>query len=129
MAQPLKRNNIKKLLPAFFIILLILLLLSWLYIFNIYEVGVSVSQLSSLNYVVKIQPKNSVGSAAPFRRVNYYYKVVKGENNVEKIIDEGCGKLTIILRSDSINVKLQIKTDKTQNISLVEIPTQKMEQR
>lgn len=112
---------------SFFIIFLILLLLSWLYIFNIYEVGISVNQLSSLNYSIQIQPKNSLGLTAPLRNIEYSYKVTEGNDNVDNIEDKGNGELIIKLKSESTGIKLQIKTDKTQNISLVEIPTHKME--
>jgi len=117
----------KKVIYSFFIILLILLLLSWLYVFNIYEVGISVNQLSSLNYDIKIKPKNSFGLTTPLRSIKYSFEVSEGEQNIENIKDDGSGKLSIMLKSDSTKVKLQIKTNKTQNLSLVEIPTHKME--
>ena len=127
MALHLKRNKTKLVIYSFFIILLILLLLSWLYIFNIYEIGISVNQLSSLNYVVKVEPKNSLGKNAPFRNVNYSYEVSDGVDNIKEIVDKGDGQLFLILKSDTIKVKLRIRTNKTQNISVIEIPTHKME--
>jgi hypothetical protein len=123
----LKRNNTKKLVYSFFIILLILLFLSWLYIFNIYEVGISVNRISSLNYVLHIQPKNSFGFNAPFRTLEYKYEVRSGADNIENIKDCGKGEIIVELKSDSIKVKLDVKTNKTQNLTLVEIPKHKME--
>lgn len=122
-----KSNNIKKLVYSFFIILLILLFLSWLYIFNIYEVEISVNRVSSLNYVLHIHPKNSFGFNAPFRTVEYKYEVHSGADNIENIEDRGKGEIVVSLKSDSIKVKLTIKTNKTQNLTLVEIPKHKME--
>lgn len=128
MELHLKRNRTKNLSIIFFIILLILLFLSWLYIFNIYEVVVSVSRISSLNYAVKIEPKNSFGFTAPFRKILYSFEVFEGTENIESITDESNGRIIVKLKSDSTKVKMQIKTDKTQNISLVEIPNHNMEQ-
>lgn len=127
MVPHLKRNNTKKLVYSFFIILLILLFLSWLYIFNIYEVGIRVNRISSLNYVLQIQPKNSFGFNAPLRNVEYQYEVLSGTDNIENIEDRGKGEIVVNLKSDSIKVKLAIKTNKTQNLTLVEIPKHKME--
>lgn len=127
MVPHLKRNNTKKLVYSFFIILLVLLFLSWLYIFNIYEVGISVNRISSLNYVVYVQPKNSFGFNAPLRIVEYQYDVLSGADNIENIEDRGKGEIVVNLKSDSIKVKLAVKTNKTQNLTLVEIPKHKME--
>lgn len=127
MEQLSKKNRNIILSIIFFIILLIILFLSWFYIFNVYEVKIIETQVSSLNYTVEIIPVNSLGIQAPFRNLQYSYKVEEGSESVEKIIDSGNGIINIYLNANPGKVKLRIETNKTQNFSLIEIPSNKTE--
>lgn len=126
MEQHSKKNKVIKLIITFFVTLLILLFLSWFYIFNIYEVKIILKELSSSNYDLELVPLNSLGKRAPWRSIKYSYKIVEGKENIKKI-SESENVINLQLEDDSIQVKLEINTDKTQNIFLVEIPNHKTE--
>jgi hypothetical protein len=85
-------------------------------------VQIEKKESSSLNYVVDIFPLNSLGFRAPLRKVVYTLKVTEGEENLENLFDSEDGEIKIELKNLLSKVKLQIETDKTQNISLIEIP-------
>ena len=127
MEQHSKKNKTVTSLTIIFIALLIILFLSWLYIFNIYEVNVTLKEESSLQYVVDVIPLNSLGMRAPFRNLEYSFEVTEGEVEIEKLNDLGNGRIDLKLKTDSSKVKLEITTNKSQNISLIEIPKHKME--
>lgn len=126
MVQLSKENKVIKLITAFFVTLLILLFLSWFYIFNIYEVKIIFKKFSSSNYDLELVPLNSLGKRAPWRSIKYSYKIVEGKENIKKI-SESENVINLQLEDDSIQVKLEINTDKTQNIFQVEIPNHNME--
>ncbi len=122
MEQPIRKNRKLTLIIIFFITLLIILLLSWLYIFNIYEVEINKKEVGSLDYVIEIVPLNSFGMKAPFRKISYSFNIIEGDLLIEKLNDFTDGRIEVRLKHNSAKIKLQIITDKTQNISLIEIP-------
>ncbi len=121
-----KKNKVIKLIITFFVTLLILLFLSWFYIFNIYEVKIDLHEPSSLNYELELIPLNSLGKKAPMRNVEFSYTIIDGEDNIGNILKTD-NFLKIKLIKYNTPVKLEIRTNKTQNIFLVEIPNHKME--
>lgn len=77
------------------LLIITLLLLSalflWLYLFNIYEVKVSVSPKYLLNsdkskVEIRVIPLNSFGRKAVFRKIKAKYTVEEGEEIIENII-------------------------------------------
>jgi len=124
--QHSKKNKVIKLIITFFVTLLILLFLSWFYIFNIYEVKILLLQSSSLNYELELIPLNSLGLNAPMRNVEFSYKIIDGKDNIG-IISETDNLIKIKLINNNTPVKLEITTNRTQNIFLVEIPNHKTE--
>lgn len=121
-----KKNKVIKLIITFFVTLLILLFLSWFYIFNIYEVKIVLNQADLLTYEILLIPLNSFGKKAPLRYVECPYEVANGKENIE-FISQKNNSIIVKLIEENSPVRLNITTNKTQNIFLVEIPNHKME--
>ncbi len=119
----LKEKKIKNLSAVFLIALLILLFLSWLYLYNIYEVRIQLSdQISETEYTIEIEPLNSFGKTAMFRSIDFSYEVIEGSNFIEDFRKQD-KSLNLKLIEHHGEVKLSIKTNKSLNSTIITIPS------
>jgi len=111
-----------------FLILAIVTLLFYMYLFNIYEVNVSVSPselFADGKSTVKIEavPLNSFGKRAPFRQVSAEFEITEGKNLVSIVsIDKSKGTMTLKSKYEPGKVAVTIKPEKSLLPTLVEIP-------
>ncbi len=96
-------------------IILLLSFISWMYIFNIYEIDIKIDRQTLFSNgksrsVIELVPMNSIGMKAPFRNVNSKINFVNGKELVDVILDE---KNLIILQSkfDTGKVELKIESE------------------
>ena len=96
-----------------------------MYIFNIYEVRINLlSTESSPHYRIELVPLNSFGFKTPLRKVEYTVEIIDGTNDVDVIVNKE-NEIFISASEKHDLIKLKIDTDKTQNHTLIEIPTNK----
>jgi len=97
------------------LILLFIALLSWLYIFNIYEVEIKIDNVNLLSNgnsktSIELVPLNSIGMRAPLRSINSKISFVIGKELVDVMRD---GNNIIVLKSklDTGTVILRFESD------------------
>jgi len=117
----------KEIYLILFLILLIVSLFVYMYVFNIYEVNISVKpkELFADNQsVVTIHtiPLNSFGARVPFRNVFSDFKINEGENLVTIVRQDNLNGILIIKAKDRTGkVEVIIKTEKSLLPSVVDI--------
>ncbi len=119
--QLLKESKKKNLVTIIFFVLLILLFLSWLYVFNVYEVKTELHVEKSPYYKIDIIPINSLGIKSPFRNVKASYEILIGKKDINTIVNN-INRIIISAKKQHGLIKLKISTDKTQNKTIIEIP-------
>ena len=121
----MRRKNIYLVL---FLILAITSLWLYMYVFNIYEVNVSVNPgelFADGSSTVKIEavPLNSFGRRAPCRSVPAKFEITGGKDLVSVISkDEENGIMILKAKFSTGKVEVLIKPEKSLLPSLVEIP-------
>ncbi len=114
------------------LLIITLLLLSalflWLYLFNIYEVKVSVSPEYLLvddksKIELRVIPLNSFGHKAVFREVKAKFTVEKGKEIIENfIVNDDSNKALILPNGKLGNIVILVEADQGLFPTRVEIP-------
>ena len=96
-------------------IILFLSFISWMYIFNIYEIDIKIDKHTLFlnggsSAVIELVPMNSIGMKAPFRNVNSQIKFIDGKELVN-VIYESQNKIVLKSKSDTGKVELKIESD------------------
>lgn len=102
--------------------------LAWLFIFQIYEVKVQISN-NKLNandtngIILKVFPLNSLGKKAPFRSVDFKINVVEGEKLIKIVHDDNKRLFQFIPKGIKGSVKLEITSplSYSPSIEIIEI--------
>lgn len=108
-----KLNNVFMIYLPILIVILIVGYFTWYFIFNIYDVKVSISNNdlfadNQSTTEIYVYPINYFGKKVPFREVISYFDITEGQNLVE-IIDKKDNKIVIKSKNNSGMVKIIIK--------------------
>jgi hypothetical protein len=99
----------------FLSLILFTALISWMYIFNIYEVDIDINNKiirlgESNNSIIEIIPLNSFGFKTPFRKVTPSVKFIEGSELVD-ITKKDNNRYSIHAKSDTGKVVLLLESE------------------
>ena len=89
--------------------------ISWMYIFNIYEVDIDINHKTLIigktnNSTIKIIPLNSFGFKTPFRKIETSINLLEG-GDLAQIIKEDDSKFSLYAKSDTGRVILLLESE------------------
>lgn len=95
-----------------FIVILIVGYFAWYFIWNIYDVKVSVSNYdlfadNQSTTEIYVYPVNYFGNKVPFREISSYFEITEGQNLIE-IISKKDNKIVIKAKNNAGMVKIII---------------------
>ena len=99
----------------FITFLLFAAFISWMYIFNIYEVDIDINRKTLIigktnNSTIKIVPLNSFGFKTPFRKIDTSINFLEG-GDLAEIIKEDDSRFLLHAKSDTGKVILLLESD------------------
>jgi hypothetical protein len=95
--------------------LLVAAFISWMYIFNIYEVDIDINRKKIIlgkanSSIIKIVPLNSFGFKTPFRKIDMSINFLEG-SDLAKIIREDESRFSLHAKSDTGKVILLLESN------------------